>query len=225
MYSVCHLISWSLAVRLSFLAVASVFISALAAHADTVTSYTSLSAFQAASQTTVTDNFQGSNTVDDPSYSFGSFNFQVSPGDIFIDQDQAGFHNSVVSSNASYVSADAEQPSVTETISFSPSSAVGFYLGDYYGGENLTISVDGSTFMYTFPSVGKGSGDEIFAGFTSTGTFSSVTISGDDEEIDTVQAFSGTADVPTSVTPEPSSFALLGTGVLCVAGAVRRRFV
>jgi hypothetical protein len=79
--------------------------------------------------------------------------------------------------------------------------------------------------MYTFPSVGKGSGDEIFAGFTSTGTFSSVTISGDDEEIDTVQAFSGTADVPTSVTPEPSSFALLGTGVLCVAGAVRRRFV
>lgn len=35
---------------------------------------------------------------------------------------------------------------------------------------------------------------------------------------------SGQVTVPTSVTPEPSSIALLGTGLLGVAGVVRKRF-
>ncbi len=38
------------------------------------------------------------------------------------------------------------------------------------------------------------------------------------------EEFRGTfTEVPNSVTPEPSSFALLGSGLLCAAGATRRR--
>ncbi len=124
------------------------------------------------------------------------------------------------------------------TITFSsPISAFGFYgtdIGDFGGVLTLGLTgADPETLVVpaTAGSNASTSGSNLYFGFyDTTNTFTSITFNNtgsggvdvfgfDDFTIGNIEQVT-----PTSPTPEPSTFALLGTGVLALAGAARRKF-
>ena len=100
----------------------------------------------------------------------------------------------------------------------SPTNSIGFYtLGlQQMFSTGFTITIDGN--VLSFP-INVDGGAEYF-GVTDTTAFSTVTISNPGDDAIGIDDISFDAS---ATTPEPSSLILLGTGVLGVAGAVRRR--
>ena len=103
-----------------------------------------------------------------------------------------------------------------EQITSTGVDAIGFEIGTRDEGGTLAFDVDGTTYDFTTP----GATSPIFVGFTSSSPLTSLSVTTTaGPEIDIVDYQVGT----TAVTPEPSSIALLGTGLLGIAGVMRRR--
>jgi hypothetical protein len=114
----------------------------------------------------------------------------------------------------------------TATFSFAnPTNSFGFWLTGlqtvYTGLGVLTVTFADGTSETLDPPVNVNGGAEYFA-FTDTTAIDAVTISDPSNDawgIDDVTYNSGAM----AATPEPSSFFLLGTGALGLAGAIRRK--
>ena len=111
------------------------------------------------------------------------------------------------------------------TITFaSPISAFGLDFSNFYNDNRLFSFALSNGQSFTTPNVGNGPLGLQFVGLTSNALFSSVTISLPNASYpvyDNVQF--GLALSSTTVTPEPGSIALLGTGLLGIFGVVRRK--
>lgn len=112
--------------------------------------------------------------------------------------------------------------SITEQITLAGATAVAFDVGTFSLGSPLVFDVNGTDFTFTTP----GAQSPIFVGFTSDTPITSVSITQTvsdytAREIDVLGYDVGSAEV--SQTPEPSSFALLVTGLAGFTEVIRRR--
>jgi hypothetical protein len=115
-----------------------------------------------------------------------------------------------------YLSNDGTTPIATGSGTF---YAIGFELGEQYD-STTEISFVLNGFNSRTINVSEVP-DTSFFGIISYVPITSVTFSGTDGELDVLSVETDA----TSPVPEPSSFALLGTGILGVGGMIRRRFV
>jgi len=121
----------------------------------------------------------------------------------------------------------------TLTISFAdPISAFALDINTFatHSGDYTATVNDGSNSMIAsifdvFPNSSTGE----FLGFTDSSPFTSVTIAVNQSEafsytVDTL-VYGNAAALTTTTTPEPSTFVLLGTGLISVVGASRRKLL
>jgi hypothetical protein len=111
---------------------------------------------------------------------------------------------------------------ITVAFSVPVNSVSGFYADPY--GVVVTAYSSTNAVLDTFNGAGIIGADDAFS-VTSSGDIAYITISDlygipDDETVDDL-SYSGSTN---PVIPEPGSFVLLGTGLLSMAGAVRRKF-
>jgi hypothetical protein len=200
--------------------------SALAAHADTI--FTSVSAFDAASSGLTTVTFDGIAPAggfanEGTSFNIGGASFSSST--YFNVNDAAYYPDTYPGSGIPTYNSGGYLLSAAGvlTISFAPSTAVSIDAGGLFGPVSIPITLsDGLTTTLVAPDSITGTGALDFIGFTSSTPITSITLDfpagPNDDAVDNVS-------YGTAVTPEPSTFVFLGTGLLGLAGAARRKFI
>jgi hypothetical protein len=194
------------------------------AHADTV--YTSPAAYAAATTPGTTITFDGiaspGSFVNEPNpvvISGATFSSATGSAIFVIDP---GFYGSSYPSG--FLNLDYGPTGINQlTISFaSPVTGLSFNYGGLSGPSGIFTVVlsDGFTTTISTSQSIHGTGSLDFVGFTSTVPLTSVSITTPDAP--DYNAFDNVT-LDSTVTPEPSSFALLGTGIVGVFGLVRRR--
>jgi hypothetical protein len=203
---------------LATLAILAVMFAPTQSKADTV--YTSLSSFNAATtgNTTITFNgiaAPGGFVAETSPATFAGATFSTTSSLFVIDPGFYGFSYS----NGGFLNADFQQPDVI-TVTLPSVTAVGFDFGGLFGatGPYLVTLSDG--FSTSLSSSGSAASDNLsFVGFTSSTPLTSITLTlPDAPEYNAIDNF-----VYASAVPEPGTLGLLATGLLGVAGGIRRR--
>lgn len=185
--------------RRTLLVVAALCVSSLAAHADTVFDLNATLSYGSIS---------GTLTLNDSSTAFSGIDltFDDSYGEVW----------TITTINAQQIPYTTVAPTLSDVTALSSSATGRLFVELNLPVESLAGYDGGNICIYTFtPACSTTLGYPYPVGIDSF-------LSGTNEAYDPF--LSGTLTPVPSVTPEPSTFALLGTGLLGVAGVLRRRF-
>jgi hypothetical protein len=185
--------------------------------------YTSLSAFNAATNGNTTITFNG---IASP----GGFVGEVSPvtfaGATFSSTStlfviDPGFYGFSAYTDGGFFSADYKVPDIV-TVTLPSVTAVGFNFGGLFSPTSPFLVALSDGFNTTIVSAGSAAGGDLaFAGFTSTTPLTSITLTLPD--VPGYNALDNFVYGSANTVPEPASIGLMLTGLLGAAGAVRRR--
>jgi hypothetical protein len=216
-----------MASRLAPAAVGIIVLAFAAAEASaTVTVYTDPTAYSAATSHSTTFTFDGltpPGTVSLGDVTFGDLSFTGSSSNFpIVVGSGAPFYGGTPFFTSLSPAPGIDASEVLCTLS--GSTAIGFIYGDFADDGELpfrvTLSGGESFGLSTPPSPGSDTG---FIGFVSDTPITSVTFSDDGQDFDLLQVDRSSAR--TAGVPEPAPFALMATGLLCLAVLARRRTV
>ena len=176
--------------------------------------YNNQAAYQAASTANTTYAFSGpapgNGSNVGPSFTDGPLTFAAFG--LYLDNDGA-YGNGVTNLDALYSAV---------TVTSNEATALSFTVGTYYGAQTVAINVNGAFATDVVETGGRP--NTMFVGFTDTVPITSLTFANASypgEEIDFTQFQAGKAIV--STVPEPSTWALLGAGIIALGAALHRR--